>query len=66
MGAKLVNGRVCPEAARLQPWQSVHDVIDLLIERNPDFRAHCHVIRERMDSGQFQTHEDVRKRLVAE
>jgi hypothetical protein len=42
------------------------DVIDLLIERNRDFRAHCQAIRERMDSGQFQTHEDVRKRLVGE
>ena len=31
------------------------DVIDLLIERNPTFRDHCHEIRERMDSGQFQT-----------
>jgi hypothetical protein len=42
------------------------DVIDLLIERNPDFRADCRAIRERMDSGQFQTHEDVRKRLDGE
>ena len=42
------------------------DVIDLLIERNPTFRNHCHAIRERMDSGQFQTHEDVRRQLIGE
>ena len=42
------------------------DVIDLLIERNPTFRDHCHEIRERMDSGQFQTHEEVRRQLVGE
>ena len=42
------------------------DVIDLLIERNPTFRNHYHAIRERMDSSQFQTHEDVRRQLVGE
>ena len=42
------------------------DVIDLLIERNPTFRDHCHEIRERMDSGKFQTHEDVRRQLVGD
>jgi hypothetical protein len=42
------------------------DVIDLLIERSPKFRADCHEIRERMDSGQFQTHEEVRRQLVGE
>ena len=42
------------------------DVIDLLIERNPTVRDHCHEIRERMDSGQFQTHEEVRRQLVGE
>jgi hypothetical protein len=42
------------------------DVIDLLIERSPEFRAHCREIRERMDSGQFQTHEDVRRQLAGE
>jgi hypothetical protein len=42
------------------------DVIDLLIERSPRFRADCHKIRERMNSGQFQTHEEVRRQLVGE
>ena len=42
------------------------DVIDLLIERSPRFRADCHEIRQRIDSGQFQTHEDVRKLLLGE
>ena len=40
------------------------DVIDLLVERSPRFRDLCHEIRERMDSGQFQTHEEVRRQLV--
>jgi hypothetical protein len=42
------------------------DVIDLLIERNPRFRAECLEIRERMNSGQFQTHQDVRRQLLEE
>ena len=42
------------------------DVIDLLIERSSTFRDHCHEIRERTDSGQFQTHEEVRRQLVGE
>jgi len=42
------------------------DVIDLLIERSPKFRADCQEIRERMNSGQFQTHEQVRRELVGE
>ena len=42
------------------------DVIDLLIERGPRFRADCEVIRERMGSGQFHTHNDVRKQLLGE
>jgi hypothetical protein len=42
------------------------DVIDLLLERSPRFRADCHEIRQRVDSGQFQTHEDVRKQLLGE
>jgi hypothetical protein len=42
------------------------DVIDLLIERSPAFRDHCQEIRERMDSGHFQTHEDVRKQLLGD
>jgi hypothetical protein len=39
------------------------DVIDLLIERNPRFRAVCHGIRAQMEAGDFQTHQDVRDRL---
>ena len=42
------------------------DVIDLLIERNPRFRAECLEIRDRMTSGQFQTHQDVRRQLLEE
>ncbi len=42
------------------------DVIDLLLERSPRFGADCHEIRQRIDSGQFQTHEDVRKQLLGE
>ncbi len=42
------------------------DVIDLLIERSPKLRADCQDIRERMNSGQFQTHEDVRRQLLGE
>ncbi len=40
------------------------DLIDYLIERNPAFRARCREIRGRMDSGQFQTHDEVRRRLT--
>jgi len=39
------------------------DVIDLLIERNPRFRATCRAIRATMDAGQFQTHQEVRRLL---
>jgi hypothetical protein len=39
------------------------DVIDLLIERIPKFRADCLEIRQRMDSGQFMTHEEVKRQL---
>ena len=42
------------------------DVIDLLMERSPKFRADCLEIRQRMDSGQFKTHEDVRRQLLGE
>jgi hypothetical protein len=42
------------------------EVLDLLIERSPKFRAHCREIRERMDAGQFQTHEEVKRRMLAE
>jgi hypothetical protein len=40
------------------------EVLDLLIERSPKFRAHCREIRERMDAGQFQTHEEVKRQLL--
>ena len=39
------------------------DVIDLLIERNPKFRAVCEDIRAQMRSGQFQTQKEVRQTL---
>jgi hypothetical protein len=42
------------------------DVIDLLIERSPRFRADCQEIRQRMEGGRFQSHEDVRKQLGGE
>jgi hypothetical protein len=42
------------------------DVIDFLIERNPKFIAHCREIRERIDAGQFQPHEEVRRQLIGE
>jgi hypothetical protein len=40
------------------------EVLDLLIERSPKFRAHCRAIRERMDAGQFRTHEEVKRQLA--
>ena len=40
------------------------EVIDLLIERSPRFRADCLEIRNRMDSEQFMTHDEVRKQLL--
>jgi len=42
------------------------DVIDLLIERSPRFRADCHEIRQRMGSGKFHTQEDARRELAGE
>ena len=39
------------------------DLIDYLIERSPKFRADCREIRGRMDAGQFQTHEEVRRQF---
>ncbi len=42
------------------------DVIDLLIERSPMFRDHCQEVRERMNSGQFHSHEEVRRKLLGE
>jgi hypothetical protein len=40
------------------------DVLDLLIERNPKFRAHCREIRARMDTGHFRTHEEIKNELA--
>jgi hypothetical protein len=42
------------------------DLIDFLIERSPSFRTLCNEIRHRMDSGQFKTHDEVRRRLAGE
>jgi hypothetical protein len=42
------------------------DLIDFLIEQSPRFRADCHEIRGRMQAGQSQAHEDVRRQLVEE
>jgi hypothetical protein len=40
------------------------DLIDLLIERSPRFRVLCREIRRRMDTGQFHTHDEVRRQLT--
>jgi len=40
--------------------------IDFLNECSPKFCADYREIRQRMDSGQFQTHEDVRRQLLGE
>jgi hypothetical protein len=42
------------------------DVIDLLMERSPRFRADCLEIRRKMDAGRFTTHQDLRRQLVDE
>jgi hypothetical protein len=42
------------------------DLIDFLIERNPNFRAVCKDVRARMDAGQFVTHEKVKRSLAEE
>jgi hypothetical protein len=42
------------------------DLLDFLIERSPAFRDRCREIRLHMDSGQFQTHAEVRRRLIEE
>jgi hypothetical protein len=39
------------------------DLIDFLIERSPKLRAECRQIREHMDDGVFQTHEEVSRQL---
>ncbi len=41
------------------------EVLDLLIERNPKFRAHCRDIRAHMDTGRFRTHDEVKKELAS-
>jgi hypothetical protein len=41
-------------------------MLDLLIERNPLFRDQCREIRERMNPGQFQAHEEVRRQLLGD
>jgi hypothetical protein len=60
-----------PDGLVLETENQVHftvlpldeDVIDLLIERNSKFRAVCQEIHEQMKSGQFQTHEEVKRAL---
>lgn len=42
------------------------EVLDLLIERSPKFRAHCREIRARMDAGHFRTHEQIKAELAAD
>jgi hypothetical protein len=42
------------------------DLIDLLIERSSSFCDRCRGIRGHMDSGQFHSHEDIRKQLLGE
>jgi hypothetical protein len=39
------------------------DVLDLLIERNPKFRARYREIRGQMDAGEFRTHDEVKREL---
>ncbi len=42
------------------------DLLEFLIERSPEFRDRCREICRRMDSGRFQTHDEVRRRLTDE
>jgi hypothetical protein len=39
------------------------DLIDFLIERNPKFIEECRQIRQRMETGQSRTHDEVKKLL---
>ena len=39
-------------------------LLDYLIERSPKFIEDCRQIRERMQAGQFHTHEAVKKLLA--
>ena len=41
------------------------DLLDYLLERNPQFVADCRQIRERMRAGEFHTHAEV-KTLLSE
>ena len=41
------------------------DLIDYLLERQPQFIDECRQIRDRMRSGQYHIHEDVKK-IVAD
>ncbi|MBC8871974.1 MAG: hypothetical protein H8E44_21295 [Planctomycetes bacterium] len=41
------------------------DLVDHLLEHNPRFIRECEEIRQRMASGRFHSHEEV-KRLLAE
>jgi hypothetical protein len=42
------------------------DLIDYLLERNSKLAEICKQIRERMQAGQFHTHEEVVKMLASE
>ncbi len=42
------------------------DLLDYLIERSPTFRVRCREILQRMGSGRFQTHDEVRRQLAGE
>lgn len=42
------------------------DLMDFLIERSPTFQVRCREIRQRMDSGRYQTHDEARRQLVGE
>lgn len=39
------------------------DLLDYLLEKNPDFRDQCQAIKNRMHAGQFHSHDEVKKRL---
>lgn len=39
------------------------DLLDYLLERNPNFSDQCRAIKDRMQAGQFHSHEEVKKRL---
>lgn len=58
------NGGVLLESAGNHPFALIpldDDLIDFLIERNPKFIEECRQIRQRMDSGEFRSHEEVKK-----